>query len=309
MAAPYGYGYLSLPGVSPPSLAAAYPYLHQLISCTALPAQIARGLLVDIPTGGSKAAMLPKELGSRAARANRVGEGDGAQLDIAPLTGTLAELYKIKRGHAVTDEMMRFQKLPLIQQWLARLGLVIGNTVDYDIISVLNAGIYAAGADYRVACGGISLFQGGVELTKAGTIGQYDIDDGIVKVQTKNYIPDVLLVNPIGLGHIRRLPQWNTYANTGVQGPSGYVTDRIEMVQGLRLMWSSNVPAGRALILATGTSPTSQQQYSPLGYFCHDGEVLTGIDNNNERGEYGVWSWMYYVPVLSRAEAGCVLTY
>lgn len=299
---PDDFGIGAVGGMQVPS-SLMYPGLSQLIVQTALPAQVARPLYQFFPSGGKQSQTFPIEAGSKTARASRVGEGDEIPLDLAPVNANTVSVYKVARGHVISNELVMFQQIPIIQHYLIRLGLVLGNTIDYDCWQTINAGADPAN---DVPCSGKSLASTGVEQTLAGTIGQADIIDGIKSVRLQNYEPDVLAVNPVGLRHISYLWQ---YSGEYLYGKPAFANGERGQIEGLRVVISNNVPVGKAFILASGVNATPLGQYSPMGYFVESLPITTMIREAQQRDAYEVYGKTLYVPVVTRGQTISKLTY
>ena len=270
MADPNQIGLAGVGGDSIPSNL-MYPGLMQLIPQTALPAQIARQTLQYYPSGGKQSVTIPIEDGSPVAVASRVGEYDEIPMDVAPINPKTVTVYKVARGHPIPNELVLFQQVPVIQEYLMRLGLVLGNTIDVDCWSVIQAGAYAPN---QVPVSGDSLMFDGTEFTRPGTVGQKDIVEAIRNVSALNYKPDTLAVNAEAYSHISYLPQ---YHGEFLYGKPAYMNGEMGSIEGLRILVSQNVPAGSAFVLATGINPTALGQYSPLGFYVEGLPITTMI--------------------------------
>lgn len=280
-----------------------YPGLSQLIVHTALPAQVARQLFQNYPAGGKQSVTIPVEDGSPTAIASRVGEGDMFPLDVAPVNPKTVTVYKIGRGHVITNEEVMFQQIPMIQHKLIKLGLVLGNTIDTDCWTVISAGAYS-GNDTPVT--GKSLGTNGTEFTKAGTIGQLDLVTAIKNVRTRNYEPDTLALNPIGFSHISYLPM---YSGEYLYGKPAYQMGERGQIEGLRVVISQNVPAGKAFVVNSGIAQTPLGQYSPMGYFIEALPITTMTREAPERDGYEVYGKSLYVPMVAQGKTIAKLTY
>ena len=280
-----------------------YPGLSQLIVQTALPAQVGRPLYQQYPAGGKPAITFPIESGSISAVASRVGEGDEIPLDVAKVSPNTVTVYKVARGHVISNELVMFQQIPLIQHYLIRMALVLGNTIDVDCWTTILAG--AASAN-NVSCSGTTLGVNGTEFTKAHTPGQYDILDGIMKVRNQNYEPDVLALNPTGYRYVAALPQ---YSSEWLGGNPAFVNGERGQIEGLRVVLSKNVPANTAFVIASGSNTTMMGQYSPMGYFVEALPITTMIREAPQRDGYEVYAKTLYATVVTKGQTISKLDY
>ena len=277
-----------------------FPNLSQNIVETALPAQIFRQLFVQLPTQ-AQAVVVPIEGGSKTAVASRLGEGDEIDLDIAPISSSTVTTYKIGHGYPVTREMIQFQQAPIIQQYLKRLGMRMGNTIDYDCAQVISG----SGAT-STAAAGKSLGMDMTETTLAGTIGQYDIVDAISRMQVNNLFPNTLVVNPTGFSHLRKLPMYNSAM---LYGEPVYQSGEMGHIEGLVVLMSQNCPSGEAYIVNGNVTASPQGQYTPMGYFCESLPIQTMMRENPQRDAYEVYAVAMYAPAVVKTDCVEILTY
>lgn len=274
-----------------------YPALSQLIIETALPAQVARQLLSNHSTNGQQSLTIPKESGSKTAVASRIGEGDEIPLDVAPLTSQTVTTYKIGRGHAISREMVMFSQIPVIQHYLKRLGLVMGNTIDKDVLTVIDAG-----AGTSTAVGGKSLGFDGTEFTRASSLGQLDILDAKKRMMINNLFPDALLVAPKQWAHLSYLPM---YKGEALYGKPAYETGELGQIEGLRVLVSQQVEtvsSGNCFVINTGQSATPLGQYTPAGYFLESLPITSMVRDEPRRDGYEVYAVSMYVPVVTKGD-------
>jgi len=278
-----------------------YPGLSQNIIETALPAQVFRQLFVQYPTKGRQSVTIPVEEGSKTAVASRLAEGDEIPLDLSEITSQTITTYKIADGHVITKEMVLFQQVPIIQHRLKRLGLRMGNTIDFDCASVVDAG-----AGTTTACAGKSLGMDMTETTLAGTIGQYDLVDAIARMQVNNLYPDTLVVNPIGFSFLRRLPMYNSQM---LYGKPVYQSGEFGHIEGLVVLVSMNCPVGSAFVVNSNLTATALGQFAPMGYFAEALPIQTAMQDNPRRDAYEVYATAMYVPAVTKGECIEKLTY
>lgn len=288
-----------------------YPGLSQLIVEYAMPAQIFRQMYVHYPSMGRQAVTIPKEdtpTNAPAIVASRVGEGDELPLNILPVTSSTVSVYKVGSGYQVTREMILFQQVPIIQQRLKRLGIELGNTIDFDCSATINAGYGAT-----TAVVGKTKGLDNTLATEAATLGQYDIVDATVRQMTHNLYSDTLVLCPRMAGHVKKLPQYRSHINTGEAG--GYIHGEIGEVEGLRVLVSQQCGAvggatptvtngstggsvGFVLTGTTSTAPNPLGQYTPLGYYVEALPIQTMVHDNPRRDSYEVYAESMFAPVV-----------
>lgn len=278
-----------------------YPGLNQNIIETALPAQVFRQLFVQYPTRGRQSVTIPVESGEKTAVASRLGEGDEIPLDISAITSQTITTYKIGGGHVITKEMVLFQQVPVIQHRLKRLGLKMGNTIDFDCASVVSAGAGASNV-----CVGKSLGMDMTETTISGSIGQYDLVEAISRMQTNNLYPDTLVVNPTGFSHLRKLPMYNSQM---LYGKPVYQSGEFGHIEGLVVLVSMNCPSGEAFVINSNLTSTPLGQFAPMGYFAEALPIQTSMQDNPRRDAYEVYATAMYVPAVTKGDCIEKLTY
>jgi hypothetical protein len=282
----------------------AYPAIHQMIVQTARPAQKLRGMLLDVPANGKFALTVAEQDGNKDAEVDELAEAQIIAIDHTPYkTPDTIKLVEIGQGHRITQREMLFAQIPIIPQKLADQGMKMGNKMDRHVAGVVYDALH--GATNAVSCKGKSLLNGG-EVTKANTIGDYDINDGISYIEEENFIPDKLYVNPAGHAFLKELPN---YSAQYYAGNPGFRTGVVETVQGLQVIMSKNVPKNTGWIIASGTNPTDLGQYSPFGMFYHEGEIMTAIDQQPEARAYYVYSNAYIRAHVTNELAGAELDY
>jgi len=277
-----------------------YPALSQNIVETALPAQVFRQLFVQYPTK-DQSVTVPIEDGSKTAVASRLGEGDEFPLDVSLMGSTTATVYKVGSGYYISKEWIIFQQLPLVQHQLKRLGLKMGNTIDYDCAQVV-----LGGAGATTACVGKSLGMDMTETTIGGSIGQYDIIEAISRMQTNNLYPNTLVVNPTGFSYLRRLPMYNSQM---LYGKPVYQSGEMGHIEGLVVLVSMNCPSGYAFVVNANLSATPLGQFAPMGYFVEAMPIQTIMRDAVRRDGYEVYASALYVPTVTKGDCIEALTY
>lgn len=274
-----------------------YPGISQLIIETALPAQVARQLLFQHPTDGKQSLTIPTESGSKTAVASRVGEGDEIPLDVSPINSSTVTVYKIGRGHAISREMVMFQQIPVIQHYLKRLGLVMGNTIDFDVLTTIDAG---AGTSTAVA--GTSLGTDGTVFTIANSVGQFDIVNAKKRLMVNNLFPDSLVLSPKQWAQISKLPMYHA---DYLYGRPAYETGELGNIEGLRVLVSQQaetVSANSSYVVNTGLTSTPLGQFVPAGYFLEALPITSMVQDTPRRDGYEVYAVSMFVPVVTKGE-------
>lgn len=284
-----------------------FPAIMSQIVETALPAQVLEQLFIKYPTAGHQAVVIPIESGSRTAVASRVGEGDEFDLDIAPLTSSTITCYKVGRGMPITNEMIMYQQIPVIEQRIRRQGLVMGNTRDYDCSQVIKYAVdnYSTTGSSSTACGGKSV---GFDMT-VGTmtgIGQVDVITAKASLLKKNLFADTLVVNPTGYAQLSLLPMYHAQA---LYGKSIYPSGELGEIEGLRILVSNNVDTGYAYVMNTGKTGSPLGQYVPLGFFAESLPITSMIREEPRRDGLEIYSKTMYCPAVTSGANIAGLTY
>jgi len=286
-----------------------YPGLSQIIVEYAMPPQVFRQLFLNYNTYGKQSVTIPKEdtpANTPAMVASRVGEGDEFPLNILPVSSSTITVYKMGQGYQVTKEMIMFQQIPIIQQRLKRLGIEMGQTIDWDCASVISAG---AGASNAV--NGTTKGMDNTVAAEANTIGQYDVVNARVRMMQNNLQAETLVVHPKGAGHLMKLPQYKAQM---LYGEPGYQTGEIGNVEGLRVLVTPNCGAVAAGTLTDGvayvltgtnsTAPNALGQYTPMGYFVEALPITTSMVDNLRRDAFEVYASAMYAPAV--VYANCI---
>jgi hypothetical protein len=275
-----------------------------MIVQTARPAQKLRGMFLDVPANGKFALTVAEQDGNKDAEVDELAEAQIIPIDHTPYkTPDTIKLIEIGQGHRITQREMLFAQIPIIPQKLADQGMKMGNKMDRHVSAVVFAALNSG--TNSVGCSGTSFTSGG-ETTVANTIGDYDVNDAIANIETQNFVPDKLYVNPIGHSFLKRLPN---YSALYYSGTPGFRTGVVETVQGLQVIVSKNVTTGYGWVIASGTNPTDLGQYSPFGMFYHEGEIMTAISQQPEARAYYVYSNAYIRAHVTNELAGAELDY
>jgi len=277
-----------------------YPHLSQQIVETALPAQVFRQLFFQYPTK-DQSVTVPIEDGSKTAVAARVGEGDQIPLVVSGMTSTTATVYKIGQGYFISKEWIIFQQFPLVQHQLKRLGMVMGNTIDYDCAQVV-----LGGAGTTTSCVGTSIGMDMTVTTISGSIGQYDIIEACARMYSNNLTPTTLVVNPVGYSYLRRLPMYNSQM---LYGKPVYENGEMGHIEGLVVLVSVNCPTGYAFVINANLNGTPLGQFTPMGYFVEAMPIQTIMKDAPHLDGFEVYSTALYVPAVVKGECIEALTY
>jgi len=235
--------------------------------------------------------IVPIEEACSTAVVDRVGQGAEIPLMFSPIEGQEIVTYKIGRGYMITHEMAQYQQIPVIEHRLKRLALEMKNTANIDVITAIGAGVPVANI---IACTGTSLGNDGTVFTIAGTIGQYDITNGI-RILEENYKglkeKIVFLVNPIGKQQVSRLPH---YSSKNQYGKSAYMDGMRGSIEGTQVIVSNLVPANTAFLIATDPKSWRTGQYTPVGFFIESRplEVLNRpVEHRDGFQVFSVWEY------------------
>lgn len=280
-----------------------YPGLSQIIVEYAMPPQVFRQLFLNYNTYGKQSVTIPKEAtpaNTPAMTVSRVGEGDELPLNVLPITNSTVTVYKVGQGYQVTREMIMFQQVPIIQQRLKRLGIEMGQTIDWDCAAVINA---SAGASTAVT--GTTKGLDNTVVTDANTLGQYDVVNARVRMMQNNLAAETLVVHPKAAGHLMKLPQYKAQM---LYGEAGYQTGEIGNIEGLRVLVTKNAGANADFTQTDGvnfvltgtnsTAPNALGQYTPMGYFVEALPIQTMMQDNNRRDAYEVYALTMYAPAV-----------
>lgn len=241
--------------------AVLYPALHKKILELTMPALRVKGLFPEFPLVAGKTATFVKENGSRAAAISQIGEGAELQLDFTPYTTITVTPYKKGLRERISRENIEDLYIPVIENQLRRIARRMAYTIDKDCMTVIDSA-----AATSIASTGKSLSATGTEFTITGGLGTKDILAGKTAIESYNFIPDGILLNPVNARDVMYLPQFSLYAQYGEE-PGAMQSGEIGTIYGMNVYISTVVPAGNAYMLSTGQNLSAS--YAPMGFFVN----------------------------------------
>jgi hypothetical protein len=228
--------------------AIGYPALHQKIIELTMPALVVKRLLPEFPLVAGKTATFVKQSGSRAATISEVSEGSEIPMDFTPYNYLICTPYKKGLRERVSRENIEDLYIPVIEDQLRRLARRMAYTIDLDCINVIGSA-----AANTSAGTGVSMGSTGSPFTISGGLGQHDILAGKAVIETYNFIPDTIILNPINARDVYYLPQFSLYAYYGTAGEEGPIqSGLIGKIYGMNVYVTTVCSAGTAYILSTG---------------------------------------------------------
>lgn len=269
-----------------------YPQLDQQIIQLTMPYMPFRGLCAQksmVGTAGNTF-VWARQTGQRSAIFSEVAESAYIPLDSTPYGYSGVTVYKIGEGFLVSRELIEDTYLPVIQDHLVRYGIRAANKVDNDVVRTL-----VGSAGTITAASGSSLGATGTTFGayRSGAIGQQDIViSGELPITKINYFPDTAALNPIQEADLFMLPmfteQWQ-YGEAIVR--SGFLENEPDHpAYGVQPVISNNVPAGTALVIASGSNPrTTLGQYAPGFFFVEKRPLTTATEDVPSLDGQGVW--------------------
>jgi len=259
-----------------------YPQLGQQIIQVTMPYMPARGLCAQVSMVGSagNTYVWARQTGLRTAVFSEVAPGAMIPLDSTPYGYSGVTVYKIGEGFLVTRELIEDTYLPVIQDHLVRFGIRAANKLDNDVWKT-----FIAGAGNTFAATGNSLGATGTLFGayRGGAIGQEDVViGGILPITKINYYPDSFCVNPVQEADTFMLPMFAqafSYGEPVVR--SGFLENEPNLPPyGLKTYVTNNVPAGTAIVLASGGNPrTTLGQYAPGLFFVEKRPLTTATED------------------------------
>ena len=275
-----------------------YPQLDQQIIQTTMPYMPNRALCAAKSMVGSagNTYVWARQAGSRSAIFSEIAPGAFIPLDSTPYHFCGATVYKIAEGFLVTRELIEDTYLPIIQDNMVRFGIRAANKIDLDCVNS-----FLLGAGTSTAATGNSLGATGVLFGayRAGAIGQEDIVLRETDVWKINYFPDVLEVNPITEQDLFMLPMFNQQFSYGTPIVRTGVLENEPNAPtyALRTIVTNNMPAGTAMVLASGANPrTALGQYAPGIFFVEKRPLTTATADVPERDGQAVYFTARYTP-------------
>jgi hypothetical protein len=273
--------------------AVAYPALHKKIIELTMPALVVKKLFPEFPLVAGKTATFVKESGSRSAAITEISEGVEIPMDFTPLTYVTVTPYKKGHRERITREQIEDLYIPVIEQQLRRLARRMAYTIDLDCMNVIsNAAANSSSGS------GTSLSATGTEFTISGGLGTKDILNAKLKIESYNFIPDTILLNPINARDVMYLPQFSLHMEYGEPVMQSGI---LGTIYGMAVQISTVVSAGTAYILSTGQNLSAA--YAPLGFFVIKRPLMTDVDPKKEFDSVDVSLTTRYAPVVLCGEA------
>jgi hypothetical protein len=273
--------------------AVAYPALHKKIIELTMPALVVKKLFPEFPLVAGKTATFVKESGSRSAAISEISEGVEIPMDFTPLTYVTVTPYKKGHRERITREQIEDLYIPVIEQQLRRLARRMAYTIDLDCMNVIsNAAANSSSGS------GTSLSATGTEFTISGGLGTKDILNAKLKIESYNFIPDTILLNPINARDVMYLPQFSLHMEYGEPVMQSGI---LGTIYGMAVQISTVVSAGTAYILSTGQNLSAA--YAPMGFFVIKRPLMSDVDPKKEFDSVDVSLTTRYAPVVLCGEA------
>jgi len=273
--------------------AVAYPALHKKIIELTMPALVVKKLFPEFPLVAGKTATFVKESGSRSAAITEISEGVEIPMDFTPLTYVTVTPYKKGHRERITREQIEDLYIPVIEQQLRRLARRMAYTIDLDCMNVIsNAAANSSSGS------GTSLSATGTEFTISGGLGTKDILNAKLKIESYNFIPDTILLNPINARDVMYLPQFSLHMEYGEPVMQSGI---LGTIYGMAVQISTVVSAGTAYILSTGQNLSAA--YAPMGFFVIKRPLMSDVDPKKEFDSVDVSLTTRYAPVVLCGEA------
>jgi len=273
--------------------AVAYPALHKKIVELTMPALVVKKLFPEFPLVAGKTATFVKQSGSRSAAISEISEGAEVPMDFTPYTTVIVTPYKKGLRERVSRENIEDLYIPVIEDQLRRLARRMAYTIDKDCMTVIDSA-----AANSSSGSGTSLSATGTEFTISGGLGTKDILNAKAKVESYNFIPDAILLNPINARDVMYLPQFSLHMQ---YGEPVIQTGMIGTIYGMAVYISTVVSAGNAYILSSGQNLSAA--YAPMGFFVIKRPLLTDIEIKKEFDSVDVTLTTRYSPVVTCGEA------
>jgi len=274
-----------------------YPQLDQQIIQLTMPYMRARSLAVTksmVGTAGNTY-VFTRQTGLRTAVFSEIAPGAFVPMDSTPYGFSGVTVFKIADGFIVTRELIEDTYLPVIQDHMIRFGIRAANKIDLDCWKA-----WINGAGTSTAATGNSLGATGVVFGayRAGAIGQQDVVQRITDITKINYFPDHVGVNPIQEQDLFVLPM---FAHAFEYGAPIVKTGILENepatpTYGISQIVTNNVPAGTAVVLASGSPKTALNQYAPGLFFVEKRPLTTATEDVPARDAQAVYFTARYAP-------------
>jgi hypothetical protein len=273
--------------------AVQYPALHKKIVELCMPSLIVKKLLPEFPLIAGKTVTFVKQIGSRAAAISEVSEGAEIQMDFTPYTTVIITPYKKGLRERISRENIEDLYIPVIEDQLRRLARRMAYTIDKDCMAVIDSAATTSNATT-----GTSLGATGTEFTISGGLGTKDILKAKAAIESYNFIPDSILLNPINARDVMYLPQFSLHMQ---YGEPVIQTGIIGTIYGMAVYISTVVSAGTAYILSTGQNLSAA--YAPMGFFVIKRPLMSDVEIKKEFDSVDVTLTTRYAPVVLCGEA------
>ena len=276
-----------------------YPVLDQQIIQLTMPYYRARSLMVTKSIAGSpgNTYVFARQTGLRTGVFSEIAPGAFVPMDSTPYGYSGVTVYKIAEGFIVTRELIEDTYLPVVQDHMTRFANRAMNKIDNDCWKAI-----IAGASTSTAATGNSLGATGTLFGayRNGAIGQQDVVQRQTDITKINYFPDFLGVNPIQEQDLVMLPM---FAQAFAYGEPIVKTGALDNepnipLYGVRPLMTNNVPAGVAVVLASGSPRNAQGQYGPGLFFVEKRPLTTATEDVPARDAQAVYFTARYAPSI-----------
>jgi len=277
-----------LPFSSPYGL---YPALARRIIELSTPSLVLKQLFIDLSFTYGSSLEIAKEKGSRSIGLFETAEGAEVLFDATPYEKVTVTPKKYTIGDFITRETLEDVEpvIALTDQKIRRLARRYAYQIESSIQTVIDAGALNSGA-----ATGTSLMFDGTEKTINGTIGQYDIVNGMAAIENLNLVPEYLLVGPTRAGDLKKLPHFSmafAYEEPVVQ------TGLIGEIYGLKVLKSTVIPSNRAYIVSAGVNPSAA--YEPLGYFVWKRPLEIDMEYVKNTQRFNIYLSTRFAPIVT----------
>jgi hypothetical protein len=279
----------------------SYPVLDQQIVEELYVPQVFRQFFEQIHLPEDEIYQVPFEDGDTTFRVNRIGEGAQCKIEEIQYEDRIAKTYKIGEGFYITDEEVRFSKIASVAFKPRKLGFKIGNTIDFDCMSVIDAAIPA---NHIITATGQTTGLDNTVATIANYVGHHDYTRAKMVIRRDGQVqPTDCVMSAAAFEFLERLPQYGTafYAD-GAYYTSGR---RPLMWEGMRVHVSEqiqNLPNPNTIFIISTGLTSSSGQYAPMGKYVYNYDIRTESRFNPAKDQNEIYAYAKYVPLVLKGD-------
>jgi hypothetical protein len=274
------------------------PAVARFIVELATPVYAVRPLLQTVPFPTGKTFVVYKQKGARAVGVTKTAEGAYVTYDFRDYDIVTYEPPIFTEGIEISQATLdTFEGV--IDIWGNQLNALARRIVTQHEAQTINALSSMAGDTFPAT--GKSLGFHGTEFTIANSPGTLDILTAMKKISVNNLIPEYILLNPVQVAQLSYLPHYTSYGYTGSVSPT--TNGVVGEVQGLRVIQTTMIPAGKGYVVSTGRNGSGA--YEPLGFWVEKSPLMAFRNFDSKRAMHVIDTYYHAGPLIT--SSACIV--